>query len=194
MASFGDQQSGEMPDVANPTAMGPSLDVDGAFRAHGAFVARTIQRLTGHGAHVDDLTQEVFIVAFKKRGEFEGRSSLQTWLYAIARNLCFRYLRGQKRFLLFQANLARRDVAEEPTGPQDDLEQLESIARVHRVLQALPLKQREIAVLYELEGLEGRVIAEMVGVPLGTVWTRLTQARKSIEKLMRRELAKEGEA
>lgn len=193
MAASGDQQIGEMPDAgARSTVESEELDIDAAFRAHGAFVARVVPRLTGQGAHVDDLTQEVFIVAFKKRTEFEGRSSVQTWLYAIARNLCFRHLRGQRRLFRFQIKLAQEEVAPDSVGPDDEVERRQSVSRVHRVLHQLPAKQREIAVLYELEGLEGKVIAEMVGVPLGTVWTRLTQARKTIEKHMRRELAQEG--
>lgn len=195
MGASGDQHLGEMPKTKTTTAAAAPqpLDIDAAFRAHGAFVARVVQRLVGPGPHVDDLTQEVFIVAYKKRHDFEGRSSVQTWLYAIARNLCFRHLRSQRRFHFFQGKMASQEVAEEPAGPHEDAERKEGIARVRRVLQQLPVKQREVAVLYELEGLEGRVIADMVGVPIGTVWTRLTQARKSLEQLMRREMAKEGE-
>lgn len=175
---------------SNPHQPAP-LDIEQVFREHGAFVARVIQRLTSDGPHVDDLVQETFIVAFKKRGEFEGRSSVQTWLYAIARNLCFRHLRSDKRFRAFEKRLVQ--AADEPAQENPDVgaERRESIARVHRVLQQLPLNQREIAVLYELEGLEGKAIADLVGIPIGTVWTRLTQAREEIEKLMRREMAKE---
>jgi RNA polymerase sigma-70 factor, ECF subfamily len=168
------------------------LDVDRAFREHGAFVARVVQRLAGEGAHVDDLVQEIFVVAFKKRNDFEGRSSVRTWLYAIARNLCFRHIRGRKRFALFEHRFARALEPEPVAMPQAEVERRESIARVHRVLKQLPLEQREVAVLYELEGVEGREIGELIGIPLGTVWTRLAQARKSVEKLMRRELAREA--
>jgi RNA polymerase sigma-70 factor (ECF subfamily) len=167
------------------------LEIDQLYQRHAAFVGRVIHRFTGEGAHVDDLLQETFIVAFKKLGQFEGRSSAETWLYGIARNLCHRHLRGQRRRLLFQGRYASRSVEEPPPLPGEELERRQAVARVQRVLGRLPFKQREVVVLYELEGREGQEIADLIGVPVGTVWTRLHQARKDIGKLMRRELAKE---
>ncbi|OGQ90521.1 MAG: hypothetical protein A2289_04790 [Deltaproteobacteria bacterium RIFOXYA12_FULL_58_15] len=183
---------GEMVNTNATTGSTAQLDVDQAFREHGGFVARIVQRLTADGPHVDDLVQETFIVAFKKRHEFEGRASVQTWLYAIARNLCFRHIRSHRRRDHFRQRLAQQEQTDRSSALEGEIERRESIARVHRVLQQLPFKQREIAILYELEGMEGKEISEVVGIPLGTVWTRLGQARKTIEKLMRRELTKEA--
>src|SRR5215472_10975396 len=75
------------------------LDVTELYKAHGAFLGRVIQRLLGDGAHVDDLLQETFIVAHKKRDVFDGRADVKTWLYGIAVNLCMRHRRGMFRFL-----------------------------------------------------------------------------------------------
>ncbi len=179
------------PNAARQQAPEP-LDIDQVFRAHGAFVGRVIRRLTSEGPHVDDLVQETFVVAYKKRAEFEGRSSVQTWLYAIARNLCFRHERGHRRFEFFRGRLANLKPAQEPERPDEQFLRQEAIERVQRSLGQLPFKQREVVVLYELEGLEGKAISKILDVPLGTVWTRLTQGRKTIERQMRREAAKEG--
>ena len=65
---------------------------------------------------------------------------------------------------------------------------------VHAVMQDLSFKQREVFALFELEGLAGAQIAEMLEVPLGTVWTRLKSARETFARLMRRRLKKQREA
>ena len=168
----------------------PGLDITSLYASHAPFLGRVIQRLSGHGAHVDDLLQETFVVAFKKRLEFSGRSSSRTWLYGIASRLCWRHNRGNRRFGFFRVRYAN-----EPGGavrsPDQELEREETVALVYEVLQKLPFKQRECFVLYELEGLEGEQIAELLGIPVGTVWTRVHHARKKFEALMRRRLGRE---
>lgn len=175
-----------------PLAMGRSeLDIGQLYAEHAPFIGRVIQRLTGRHAQVDDLLQEVFIVAFKKRGEFRGDAAERTWLYAIAARLCMRHRRGARRLDAFRLRLRwhKRDMAFDP--PDRELEREQCAALVHEVLAKLSFAQRETFVLYELEGLDGQTIAELAGVPLGTVWTRLHHAREKFQGLMRRRLAQE---
>jgi RNA polymerase sigma-70 factor, ECF subfamily len=168
----------------------PPLDVTRLYAEHAPFLGRVIQRLAGPGPHVDDLLQETFIVVFKKQRAFDGRAAVRTWLYAIASNLCLRHRRGIHRLNLFRSRLSSE--AQEASAPPDQhLERDQSCALVSEVLDRLPFRQREVFVLYELEELEGAEIAAMLGVPLGTVWTRLHHARKKFEELMRRRLARE---
>lgn len=174
----------------DPPALKP-LDIDQLYQEHAAFVGRVIRRFIGDGAYVDDLLQDTFVTAFKKRGDFAGRSSVETWLYGIARNLCFRHVRGRRRFAFFQSRYAAQSVETPVALPSDGLQRRQAAAQVQRVLARLPFKQREVVVLYDLESREGQEIAAMIGVPIGTVWTRLHQARQTIEKAMRRELAME---
>jgi RNA polymerase sigma factor (sigma-70 family) len=65
-----------------------NVDIGQAYQLHAPFIARVIEKLTGAGPHVDDLLQETFIVAYKKREHFEKRSALRTWLYGIATSAC----------------------------------------------------------------------------------------------------------
>lgn len=168
-------------------------DIGNAFLEHGAFIGRVVLRLMGDGPHVDDLVQETFIVAYKQREKFEGRSSLRTWLYGIASNLCLRQRRTLKRFSNFKLRL--QEEAPPPSiEPDATLEQKQDIARVHRALTQLNFKQREVFVLFELEELEGKEIAAMLDIAEGTVWTRLHKARKVFEVAMRRQSKKEGAA
>jgi RNA polymerase sigma-70 factor (ECF subfamily) len=168
-----------------------TLDIDAVYTEHAPFIARVLVRLVGDGAHVDDLLQETFLVAYRKRTSFDGSSAVRTWLYGIASRLAMRHRRGTSRFLHALGLLA--DAPERVAAdPSDDLERARAAAAVRAVLDRLPFKQREVFVMYELEELEGAQIAELVGIPINTVWTRLHHARKRFEELMRKRVAKEA--
>jgi len=181
-------RSGDSPRVDASLAMAgaaPALDVDALYTEHAAFLSRVLIRLVGDGAHVDDLVQETFLVAHRKRTTFDGRSQPRTWLYGIAANLAMRHRRSAGR-------LARALgwFADEPqpvaASPDRDLERARAATLVRETLDRLPFKQREVFVLYELEELEGPQIAELLGIPQNTVWTRLHHARKRFQELIRK--------
>jgi RNA polymerase sigma-70 factor (ECF subfamily) len=176
------------------TALTVTLDIPRLFDTHGAFVARAIERLVGRGPRVDDLLQETFIVAFKKAHRFDpGRAQASTWLYGIAINLCRRFERGQRRAGFLRERLAAHTaVVAAETGPDHVLEREEAIRMVQRAIGKLPFKQREVFVLFELEGLGGREIGALLGVKEGTVWTRLHHARKAFEKNVRKRTGYDG--
>jgi RNA polymerase sigma-70 factor (ECF subfamily) len=157
------------------------VDIEAAFRDHGAFIGRVIMRFLGDGPHVDDLLQDTFLTAFRKRDNFEGRSELRTWLYGIASNLCSRHRRSVTRLDRFKGKLAV-ETPEDSPSPERELRRSQGAALLHRAIESLPFKHKEVFVLYELEELEGREISELLDVPLGTVWTRLHKARKLFEK------------
>jgi RNA polymerase sigma-70 factor (ECF subfamily) len=166
------------------------FNIDDAYREHARTLTRFIARMLGDGPDVDDVLQETFVTAFKKRNEFEGRSALRTWLYAIALRLCERKRRGLRRFLSFRSKLESAPPPAAPDEPDVLVAQQEDRMLVRRVLDQLPFKQREVLVLYELERLEGNEIAVLVDAPVGTVWTRLHLARKKFGEAMRAELGK----
>jgi RNA polymerase sigma-70 factor, ECF subfamily len=178
--------------AARPVA--PALDVAAAYVDHAAFIARIIQRLIGAGPHVDDLLQETFIVAFRRRAQFDGRAEVRTWLYAIAAHLCLHHRRSARRFSLFHGRLAQEGPRASSPAADEQLAHKQELGRAREVLEKLSFEQREVFVLYELEELEGREIAELLGVPVGTVWTRLAAARKKFTTLVRKRRLKEGVA
>ena len=184
-------RSGDQGGVGSPVLAVPDirseLDIDAIYAEHAPFIARVLVRLVGDGPHVDDLLQETFLVAYRKRSSFDGRSALRTWLYAIAARLAMRHRRGAGRFLR-----AIGLFADEPerisADPVDELERARAAQAVRAVLDLLPFKQREVVVLYELEELDGAEIAEIVGIPINTVWTRLHHGRKRFGELMRKRI------
>jgi len=168
-----------------------TIDIDALYTEHAPFITRVLIRLVGDGPHVDDLLQETFLVAYRKRASFDGRSAVRTWLYGIASRLAMRHRRGVGRFLR-----AIGGFADEPTpvsrDPQDDLERARAAAVVRSVLDRLPFKQREVFVLYELEEIDGAEIAALLDIPINTVWTRLHHGRKRFQELARKRIERTG--
>ena len=169
----------------------PVLDIDALYTQHARFLTRVLVRLVGDGPAVDDLVQETFLIAHRKRATFDGRGAPRAWLYGIAANLAMRHRRGAGR--LFRAlGLYAQEPPQTPSGPDQDLEKAYAAGIVREALEELPFKQREVFVLYELEELDGATIAELIGIPINTVWTRLHHGRKRFEDRIRKDAKREG--
>jgi RNA polymerase sigma-70 factor (ECF subfamily) len=166
---------------AAPAARGLALDeLSRLYRAYAGFVRRAVVRLAGPGADIDDLVQDVFLVALERRESFEGRSASTTWLFGIAVRIVSSARRRARlrRFL-------RLEAAHEPVDrhtPDRLFEHSEASRIVYRILDGLSEKRRTVFILYELEGLSGEEIATAVACPLKTVWTRLHHARKDFQQ------------
>jgi RNA polymerase sigma-70 factor (ECF subfamily) len=164
------------------------VDIDALYVEHAPFLGRVLARLTGDGAHVDDLIQETFLVAFRKRTTFDGTSSHRTWLYGIAARLASRHRRGVGRWLRALAGLTEEPAPHVAMSPEREIDRARARLVVQDALARLPFKQREVITLYELEELEGTEIAALLGIPVNTVWTRLHHARKRFEESMRKRI------
>jgi RNA polymerase sigma-70 factor (ECF subfamily) len=154
------------------------------FDEHASFVRRVIGRLGAPPSDVDDLLQEVFLVAVKKLGGFEGRSTHRTWLYGVAvRVVASARRRAKVREILgFSAGADPTDAS----TPARALERHEAQAQVQRALNKMSEKKRAVFILFEIEGLTGEEIAQAVGCPLKTVWTRLYHARQDFLRQLRK--------
>jgi RNA polymerase sigma-70 factor (ECF subfamily) len=174
------------PAITNVGAESP--DLRAFYERNFEFVHRAVARLGGPLAREmqEDLVQEVFAVAAEKLASFDGRSKETTWLYRIAANLISEERRRRKR-------AERLDVfrwfTTPPRGPEGDAQRTEARRIVYDILDTIAEKKRTVFVLAELEGLTGPEIAEVVGAPVETVWTRLHHARKEfLAELERRGL------
>lgn len=176
----------------DPAGSGLPPDISGLYRDHAPFIGRVIKRLTGDGPHVDDLLQETFIVAFKKLHTYDRKAAPGTWLYGIASRLCARHRRSLRRFRLFSSRYALEPAPAPAAGPESELERAREVELVHEVIGRLRFKQREVFMLFELEGLSCVEIAALLDVPVGTVWTRLHHARRRFKELARKRLAREA--
>ncbi len=137
---------------------------------------------------MDDLVQETFIIAFQKAHKYdEKKGEARSWLYGIAANLCRRFGRSRQRAGRFSSRLAQYvECQPDLEEPEHTMIREEEIAIVRRAVQKLPFKQREVFVLYELEGMAGKDIGKLLKLKEGTVWTRLHYARKSFTTTLRK--------
>ncbi len=154
------------------------VDIGQLFDAHAAYLVRVCIRLTGSRAAAEDIVQEVFVTAHRRRGDLIPDSNLRTWLYRVAVNLVRHHHRSSGRFNRF-VDRYKVDPREAPAGPDVDVERVERAHLVRDCVAELSEKQREVFVLYELEGISGQEISEVLGIKLNTVWSRLRLARKA---------------
>jgi RNA polymerase sigma-70 factor, ECF subfamily len=171
-------------DLARAAEAGDKRAFAALYEAHFDFVFRTCRRLGLGNADAEDAAQEVFLVASRKLGAFrEGKFT--TWLFRIAANVVSsRHRKRRVREALFTL-WVKPDEPEPQSGPDKDYDRTEASVRVRQVLSRMAPKKREVFALFELEGLSGEEIAERVGCPIDTVWTRLFHARKEFEKIAR---------
>lgn len=154
------------------------LSVAQIFNEHAAFIWRTLRHLGIAEADIPDVCQEVFLAVHRKLDSFEGRSKLRTWLYGI----CMRVASDHRRRAYVRRELP---VSEPPprsveATQHDDYQQLQARQKLARILESLDDEKRAVFVLYEIEGLPMKEVAEAVGCPLQTAYSRLHAARKIV--------------
>jgi RNA polymerase sigma-70 factor (ECF subfamily) len=182
-----------LPAVSPPTlAMPPSFA--GVYEEHFAFVWRNARRLGIADSHLDDVVQDVFVVVHRKLSEFEGRSSVRTWLFGIVLRTVrdhWRTVRRKAGELGPQAGDIDVDTVHEAEerGPHARATQAEAVRRLHALLDTLGQEKREIFVLAELEQLSVVEIAELLEVNLNTAYARLRAARAEFEAALVRQRA-----
>lgn len=145
------------------------------MRNHEDRVFSVCLRIMGNRELALDATQETFLTAFRKASQFQGNSALGTWIYRIAVNTCYDHLRRQKR--------RRMDPMPDHLDPTDHRaeEAVESAAlrpEIEHALAALPADFRSAVILSDIEGLALPEVAEILGVPVGTVKSRVFRGRR----------------
>jgi RNA polymerase sigma-70 factor (ECF subfamily) len=152
-----------------------------------------VLRMLGDPDTAEDVAQEAFIKAYSSLVDFRGASSFQTWLYRIAGNLAIDTMRRRKyrqgTYSLDQPletgdGEVERDIEDERAGPERELQSAELRERVDEAILKLSPKLRTVILLYELQGLSYEDIARIVGAPLGTVKSRLFNAREQLKRML----------
>lgn len=138
--------------------------------------------ITGNDLEAEDLVQEAYLRAFKSFGDFRGGDG-RAWLLAIVRNTCYTWLhqnRPHKHDAVFDEEIHGREGSS--SNPETLLLQSMNSKFLKQALQELPLEFREVLVMRELEGLSYNQIAAAACIPIGTVMSRLTRARRQLNK------------
>jgi RNA polymerase sigma-70 factor (ECF subfamily) len=142
------------------------------------------------GADLQDQAQEVFVAVFRGLESFEGRSALRTWVYGI----CVRVASNYRRRAYVRRERSFSEPPEQALEPDQPraLEENMGWPALRRLLDTLDADKREVFVLYELEELPMREVAEACGCPLQTAYSRLHAARRLLlEKYREQELKDE---
>ena len=160
------------------------LNVYALYRQSAPLIRSMLSRIAGLTADPDDLLQEVFLIALRRSEVLQSQDFPERWLYRVAINVALSHRRRTKlrQFLHLDAF---QDVASDWT-PVIVLEKKEARSQVLQILEKISDRKRMVFVLFELEGLSGEEIAEVVGCPLKTVWTRLHYARRDFLKQLGR--------
>lgn len=162
---------------------------------HAERVWRNLYRMGVAEADLPDMLQEVFVVVHRRLDSFDGRSKVSTWLYEICRRVASNYRRS--------AHVRReKPVDSQRERAHHETPEAAAIARhrrrvLHALLDELSVDHRAVLVMFELEELSCPDIAAQLGVPVGTVHSRLHHARNEIKRVWKRkraELERQGAA
>lgn len=150
------------------------------FREHASFVWSAAVACGAPPDAVDDVVQDVFVVAHRRRDEVDWDRSPRGWLYGVTRRVVFRYRRSAAR-------RARKGVALADVQPAstDEREAREASNVLRAALRTLSPKQRRLLTMSELLGLSGPEMADALGIPLNTVYSRVRTLRQRLEAIVR---------
>ena len=154
------------------------------YRAHAGRLYSVAYRMLGNPADAEDLLQEVFLSAHRKLETFRGDSALGTWLYRLATNLCLDYLRSRAG----RTNQLTDALDDEPgladVGSRGLADRVVTRMDLERALTKLPGGCRAAFVLHDIEGLEHREVAEVLGIAEGTSKSQVHKARLRLRVLL----------
>jgi len=163
-----------------------ALDVASAFREHYPFVLRALVGLGVTPIDADDVAQEVFVVAHRRRHEYDPTRPSRAWLYGIARGLARNRRRARKDESLDVLPVATRG------DPENAAAHNQALSVALRCLDALSVKLREVFVLTEFEGLTAPEVATVLDLPVNTVYSRVRLGRARFDAALAKVRAREG--
>ncbi len=146
-------------------------------------------RMLGNPDDAYDLTQEVFLLLVRNLPSFRGEARFSTWLYRVVLNACYDRARKSRNHLSLQESpgedlpeLGETLADEDAVSPEENMEKAEIRSRVQEAISKLPPKFREVVVLHDIQGYDYREVAEILGISLGTVKSRLNRARNKLAR------------
>jgi RNA polymerase sigma-70 factor, ECF subfamily len=164
-------------------------------RQHRRKVFNLAYKFVGKHDEAEDLTQDIFLKIFKALRTFDRRANFQTWLISISRNLCIDHYRSVRKE---RETIAREVDASSLSPPSHERSPLQSLERrdlrelLREALERLPLTLRTAVVLRDLQELSYQEIADQLGLPEGTVKSRINRGRIELARQIRRQQASQA--
>jgi len=166
-------------------------DFPTVYQTHFDFVWRSLRRLGVQESALDDAHQEVFLVAYRRLADFNGRSKIKTWLFGIVLNIVRRQRRARRR-TDDHDRLSQTVIEDKKPGPLESAAQLEAAAVLQEFLEQLDPDKRAVFILAELEQMTAPEVAEATNTNLRTVYSRLRVARQEFEQAVARHRARDA--
>jgi RNA polymerase sigma-70 factor (ECF subfamily) len=171
--------------ACSAAAKAEAMDLRSLFEMHYTSMWRLLRRLGVRPDQLDDATQEVFWVAARRLSDIEaGRE--HSFLYGVALRVAASELRRQKAAMPLVEFEQIPSLVDQRPSPEEQLAERQAREVLDDVLNRLPIDLRTVFVLYELEGLEVRQIAELEEIPVGTASSRLRRAREEFSAIAKR--------
>lgn len=171
-----------MTDLMDRARAGDAAAFEQLYRENVNRVYALSLRMTANPVEAEDLTQDVFIRAWRKLDTFRGDSAFSTWLHRLAVNVIIQSLRSRKRRL--DREMTTDDLSAYDKGRED--EPVEPIADLERAIRTLPPGARLVFLLHDVEGYKHEEIAESTGTAVGTSKAQLHRARTLLRKVLER--------
>jgi RNA polymerase sigma-70 factor (ECF subfamily) len=150
-------------------------------------------RMCGHAADAEDVVQDTLVSVMHHLGEFQGRASLASWVFMLARTACARRRRGLKNRPHLPEEAAGQTVTD-VGSPEQAADQKELREALQRALLALSDEQREVLLLRDMEGLSAAEVGESLGLSVDAVKSRLHRARAKLREVLQSALEAESPA
>lgn len=149
--------------------------VDQLLARYEASIYRFGMRMCGDEEAAREVLQETMLAAFRNLPGFRGDASLSTWLYQIARSFCIKQRRGARPTIALEP-----DLPDPQASPEAQLQARRIGAALAAAIAALPPEQREVLVLRDVEGLHAHEAADVIGIEVGALKSRLHRARMAL--------------
>jgi RNA polymerase sigma-70 factor (ECF subfamily) len=146
-------------------------------------------KFVGRHDEAEDLTQDIFLKIFKALKTFDRRANFQTWIISISRNLCidhYRSVRKERQTIARDVDSSELQPATPDRGPYAQAEHQDLRAQLRQALETLPVTLRTAVVLRDLQELSYQEIADRLGLPEGTVKSRINRGRIELAHQLRR--------
>ena len=163
--------------------------INGCSESFGVLIERhkdklykCVYSMTKSDAETEDVLQEAYIAAYTNLSSFRGDSKFLTWLFTIVKNVAISKIRKKKKHIPIDPTNTGMDVADEEVSPDKNITLEERSKIVHSALDDMKDVCKNILILREIEGKEYEEISQILGIPIGTVRSRLHRARTILKE------------
>jgi RNA polymerase sigma-70 factor (ECF subfamily) len=172
--------TGDAPDAAAPSP-GERMSFELIYREHFNFACRSLRLLGVEPDGLEDAAQDVFGIASRRLAEFEGSSSIKTWIFAIVQRVAANHRRTHRRKRAPLEPLGPEVEAGESFSPEHEAQAAQSAALIRAFSDSLDEGRRALLVLGLIEGVPMKELADSLGIPLQTAYSRVRALRRSLE-------------